>query len=341
MVDGKKSVAADTSRLLEHQLKVADRAMARLARSQDGDDSLHDFRVAIRRIRSRLALHRDGAKGVRSLLRDLRKLSRTSDIARNAEVWLALLDTLGVGSTRQESEGVTQMRAQLARTADEEWACARAAAQCRYPDLRARMRVLASRLAEDDQAEYEGEVPRYRAQARHLWRDLDEALSIAWPEMESESAHRARLLAKRLRYLLESDESIYGQGACGDVIDALKALQTHFGEWRDAQLFGEWLTDAAASACGAQARDMMRAALREDVQGFAILRTHEALPGLVYLATQLSAHLAMLRGRLQDWYTGGEARALRQRLEALLTERDRPAAMDVGHSSGMSGGESR
>lgn len=324
MATGNTPIGISTAHLLRRQLKAADQALTRLG-SGDTGEALHDFRVAVRRIRSRLRLHRDDIKGTRHMLRDLRKLMRDSDTTRNAQAWLLLLDVLAEGSTRKESEGVAQIRGRLALHLRESADRTQVAIRVRYPPLRDALYEWAEIVAHYAGPDV-GMEALFQMRTADVWRCLETALSPLWPDMEDEPSHHARLLAKRLRYLLESDETVYTRASIDGVIEALKPLQSLLGEWRDSQFFGAWLTDAAAASCGAHAREMLVAALREDVRGFAILQEHEGLPGLVYLATRLSAHLAVLRVGLNAWFAGEGHTLLRQRMAAI---------QKVPHGGGM------
>lgn len=318
------TVETDTARLLRRQLKAADQAMARLARGED--EALHDFRVAVRRIRSRLKWHPAKTKDIRELSRNLRKLTRVSDEARNAEAWLALLDVLAKEAARQEAEGVAQVRARLMQRLRISLDDARETIEHRYPPLRADLHALVH--GRQKLALPGNETAEFRVRAEALWHRLDESLAGLWPDLDEHTLHRTRLLSKRLRYWLESDQALFAADQSDTVVTELKALQTRLGDWRDAQMFGAWMSDTAAATCGAHAREMVLAAMREDVRGFAILQAHETLPGLVYLATRLSAHYSELRIQLEPHLAVGALAGLRKRMEGLLASGDVAAAAD-------------
>lgn len=327
------TVETDTARLLRRQLKAADQAMARLARGED--EALHDFRVAVRRIRSRLKWHPAKTKDIRELSRDLRKLTRVSDEARNAEAWLALLDVLAEEAARQEAEGVAQVRARLLQRLRLSLDDARESIEHRYPPLRAALHALVN--GRQKLALPGNETAEFRVRAEVLWRRLDESLTGLWPGLNEQVLHRARLLSKRLRYWLESDHALFASAESEAAVAELKRLQTRLGDWRDAQMFGAWMSDTAAATCGAHAREMVLAAMREDVRGFAILQAHETLPGLVYLATRLSAHCTALRAELGSELDAGALAGLRRRMDSLLTSRGAAEAPALPPQSPESG----
>lgn len=293
-----------TSRLLKHQLKMADHAFSRMNHA-DPDGALHDFRVALRRIRSRLRLYRDEFKGIRAILRRLRKLSRTCDAARDEEVWLTLLDKLAEGCRRQELEGINQIRDRLIDQMNESRQQTREAIEDHYPSIRDDLHELAQRSADCDE-----KVGLYE-QANDLCRVLETSLGGLLPDMEVGCAHRTRILIMRLRYFMESERELYASEDIDDAVAALKSLQSLLGQWRDAKLLGDWLSETAAVCCGMHARKLVRAAMHDDIHAFAVLQAHELLSGLVYVATGLNAHVQMLYAQLEAWFAGPEYHQLK------------------------------
>lgn len=298
------------ARFINRQLKVADRAVSCLSQGRQSD-ALHDFRVALRRIRTYLRLHQDEIKGSRHVLRKLRKLMDASDVARDAEVWLALLDRLAEGCRHQEQDGITHIRNYLNEHLGKATLRAHTAIEEGYTSVRHDLHD----LAKDNAGKKEILLDR---QLLDLWQNLDSALCKLLPEIETDSAHRARLCTKRLRYILESERDQLALPAMDEAITTLKSVQTLLGEWRDAMLFGDWLTEAAATCCGGQAREMIQAALHDDIRGFAALQAHELLSGLVYLATRLNAHLESLRHQLRAWLQGPDQGKLQSFFNQLI-----------------------
>ncbi|MCB1009076.1 MAG: CHAD domain-containing protein [Acidobacteria bacterium] len=89
------------------ELARAEIARAALERRDDAE-ALHDFRVAVRRLRSHLRAYRkafDGDPG-KKLLRRLRKLGAATNPGRDAEVGLAWVESLGVGLRAGHRRGV-------------------------------------------------------------------------------------------------------------------------------------------------------------------------------------------------------------------------------------------
>lgn len=306
------------ARFMNRQLKVADHAMSCLGQKESAE-ALHDFRVAIRRVRTYLHLHQGEIKGTRSLQRKLRKLMHASDEARDAEVWLALLDVLAEGSRRQEYEGIASIRKRLSNHLEEARVQAQSAIDEKYPPLRHDLRSLTKELAHAHTAKTGKRNVLPEKQLSDLWCRLDAKFCSLLPDMDPVLAHRARLYTKRLRYFLESERDQLPTNDLDEVFFLLKSIQTLLGEWRDAMLFGDWLTEAAAACCGGQARQMIRAALHDDVHGFAVLQAHELLSGLVYLATRLSAHLESYRKHLVVWLEGSEHNKLQAYFNQSMT----------------------
>lgn len=238
-------------------LADANAAHGRLA-SQADDEALHDFRVAVRRLRSwerafRPYLRHDLGKKLRRRLRDL---ARDTGASRDLEVHLAWLKAQRRSLGRRQRPGLDWLLAELEqRKADADSALEKDI-DGRFTRLEARLaRVLESyrerlRLRKDGRAAplpafAEALAPRVRKAAR----ELETHLSHVHTERDVHEGHEARIAAKRLRYLLEPVMRIVPGAA--DLVDRLKRLQDVLGDLHDAQVFGAEISKLAASATGA------------------------------------------------------------------------------------------
>jgi CHAD domain-containing protein/CYTH domain-containing protein len=220
-------------------LDDAEAAHQRLERAAD-EEALHDFRVAIRRLRSTVRAYRDALEGSTGA-GDRRRLSALADstgAARDLEVQVAWLrkrlDDLPEGERARAWMLLNGMRAELAKTEErlrrevakdfprERWRLAR------------RLRFYQVRM---DVEAPPGGTPFSSAFARlaldhasDLERRLDAVRSID----DQEEAHRARIAAKRLRYLVEPVQAEL-EGAA-DVIRRIKKLQDALGDMHDADV---------------------------------------------------------------------------------------------------------
>ena len=236
------------------QLADANAAHARLA-SESDDEALHDFRVALRRLRSwerafRPYLRDDLGKKLRRRLRDL---AHDTGDSRDLEVHLAWLADQRRSLGRRQRAGLDWLVSQMKDKKADADRVLEKDVDGRFTRLESRLaRALESyreriRLRKDGRAAPvpvfgEALAPRVRTQARELERHLGNVRS----ERDVREGHEARIAAKRLRYLLEPVTKIIPGAA--DIVDRLKALQDVLGDLHDAQVFGAEISKAAADA---------------------------------------------------------------------------------------------
>ena len=247
------SAARGARRLALAFLDDAEAAHQRLERGAD-DEALHDFRVAVRRLRSTVRAYREALAGSVGA-GDRRRLSDLADAtgaARDLEVHVAWLrkrlDDLPAGERErawallqamhgEQAKAEERVRRQVAKDFPRErW---RLAKRLKFyqvmmdvdaPPDGVRMAVAFARLAQEHAFELE----------RRLFavRSVD----------DQEEAHRARIAAKRLRYLVEPMRDAL-EGA-PEVVRRLKKLQDLLGEMHDADTLLARIADEAASAEG-------------------------------------------------------------------------------------------
>ena len=235
-------------------LSDATAAHGRLA-SESDDEALHDFRVALRRLRSwerafRPYLRDDLGKKLRRRLRDL---AHDTGDSRDLEVHLAWLADQRRSLGRRQRAGLDWLVTEMERKKADADRVLEKDVDGRFTRLEARLaRALESyreriRVRKDGRAAplpvfAEALAPRVRAAAR----DLERHLGHVRTERDVREGHEARIAAKRLRYLLEPVMKIIPGAA--DLVDRLKALQDVLGDLHDAQVFGAEISKAAADA---------------------------------------------------------------------------------------------
>ena len=216
---------------------LLDEVLAAQARfEKDEADALHDLRVALRRLRSWLRAFRpelaDTVKG--RTRRRLRALASATGEARDAEVALAFIER----QSHQPSRARAGIRAVVSQLEHE-----------RDHHLRGLRRTLSrdvSRAARDLTRQLESYWERHRLDEpsvvrpmavvfadalRHHVKQVESALARIEPPGKAEHVHRARIAAKRLRYLLEPLSETLG---AEEAIRQLQALQRQLGDARDA-----------------------------------------------------------------------------------------------------------
>lgn len=246
-------------------LSEADAAADRLVKG--GEEAFHDFRVALRRVRTALrAFHPWLAESVKPRQeRKLKKIARSTNLARDVQVQLAWL------RSRRKALPASRQRAGLDL-------------------LIARFETL---LRSD--AARAGVTERYRLAARKLSRRLgcwkrraggaggvagaslggvmatllgdhfdslrDRMTRIQGPADEK-AVHEARIGAKRLRYLLEPLHG-YRRADASAPVRRLKRLQDVLGELHDSHLLAGEVRDALATG----AERALPAAVRDPLRG--------------------------------------------------------------------------
>jgi CHAD domain-containing protein len=246
--------------LLDQSASVGARAvvLAMLAEAADAagragdvsdDEALHDFRVALRRLRSTLRAWRPtlGASLRDRDLRRIRGAARATNAARDAEV-------LG-GWVLEAREHLAEPHRKAA-----DWLAARLERRRRHvlgrgvagsvEEFLRRAPRLARRLAAEDPAvASEPFGLSLAALLRTQAEALGGALARASSPPDAARAHEARIEGKRLRYLLEPLHETPGLDASA-AVKALKRMQDALGALNDARVAGVELAmtrvDAAA-----------------------------------------------------------------------------------------------
>lgn len=245
-------------------------------------DGLHELRVALRRLRSWLRAFEPEVKDTlrKKTRRRLSALAKATNGARDAEVaaeWIASQD-------RISRSGLAGRDHILARLASERRATSRTIRDALARDLPDLLDSLTKQLEPHARHEAGGRAmaPVYDVALRRHAERLVQALARAKSRDDVAAAHRARIAAKRLRYLLD----------CGDdhprvaaVAMGVEALQDTLGVVHDSRAIAERLVREIADSAAADARRDacetlgMTCLVSGDVATLASVR-----PGLVELA---------------------------------------------------------
>jgi CHAD domain-containing protein len=240
-----------------HCLALASAAEAALrSMGAAGDaEALHDFRVALRRLRSCLRAHRDQVRLPRALKRRLRALMRSTGAARDQE---ALAERLGAWRTGLKPAERAAARLLIAR-----WTPGSAERSELVSGLRRDWRALRLRVRTALAAAAPTARRRYGPVLADLVeegvRDLASADAAARTPAE---LHAVRIAAKRLRYLLEPLAT--GHPAVLDALTMLRGVQDLLGEINDCLAIAGRLEQGAAEAAVREVRAAVGAATRAD-----------------------------------------------------------------------------
>lgn len=236
-------------RLVLRQLATARAEAPRLHDPQD-EDALHDFRVALRRLRSLLrAWEKELAPAIGRPERDeLKAVQGETGGGRDAEValeWLAeQAEELGPG----ERPGLDWLRDVLERRLAGAMEHARERVAARFAEADAH---LGRRLEEPPEPPTgrASERPFARAAARNLKRHRKKVRRLlldAGRPPRPARLHSGRIAVKRLRYLVEP---LRGEtDGAAELVAACKSLQDVLGDLNDAAVFEAELDELAGQA---------------------------------------------------------------------------------------------
>ncbi|MGE5092689.1 MAG: CHAD domain-containing protein [Bacillota bacterium] len=212
-------------------------------RRDEDPEALHDFRVALRRLRSCLRAYRPQLRtsvSKRSYAR-LRRLAGATRKSRDLEVHLAW-----VRGGKSEPAGHTGVAHALAGRLDSAERRMRQRLDRRFRRAHRRLERQLERLVID--APLDGSV-RDRTMATVTGRlvaersaSLRSALAGIQSIEDRDAIHQARIAGKRLRYLLEPFE--VAVPAVAGLLTRLTAFQDIFGDLHDVQVFGDELDES-------------------------------------------------------------------------------------------------
>lgn len=288
-------------------LAEARRARKRLEAKND-DEALHDFRVALRRLRSTLQIYRpmvDARMVPRKWRRRLKRLARTTGAARDAEVGLAWLLRRREYMTEAERAACNGLVVDWKVRRDEAYAEVRRTVHKEFAPLAARLsEAFAARTGRATTPPLAPTVATLlREQIAVLAAELRGVASIT----DAGTIHAARVEAKRLRYLLEPLVAEVPNGKA--LLKSLKKFQNDFGELCDRQMLREELMAAAVRYGSARIAREMRSIFGDD--GAEQTADPDTDQGLLALARLLS-------DERKRWYADIEQRYLGKHADVFL-----------------------
>jgi CHAD domain-containing protein len=318
-------------RLALAYLEQAAAAVPRFAGGAD-PEALHDLRVALRRLRSCLESYDEelGDSVPRKLARRLRRLARATGPGRDAEVMLGWLrgQTGEPGPTpRGHRHGKAWLLARLETRQEKAYR-----ELCGELDegfaalaegLRRRLSVYRAEVHLDGTL-----LPTFGEAAAAVLHEHAAALGRRLGRVESagdeEEAHKARIAAKRLRYLADPLAQLiqesHPQARAGQLVQHLKKLQDLLGELHDAHVLEAELAKALADAAAERARRLLELTLAGgdlDPRRLRAERRRVHEPGLLALARQNRARRDRLFAEFAERWQGERAEQLLRDAEEL------------------------
>ena len=279
----------------EVALRLLEQAESAQRRLDGGDDpeALHDFRVAVRRLRSWLKAYKDALRGsVSGKHRDvLRSVAHSTNAGRDAEVhieWLSAQAEFFRSGRRAGAEWLIERLRSAERTARDSL---RKSVKDTFDPLAdrlvRRLEVYPSRVRATDPEATFAAVTAERL--RELTADLRARIGEVGEPGDQHAIHAARIAAKHLRYLLEPVASEVEAGE--SMIDRLKNLQDVLGAVHDAHVFAAEVAQAMVVAAGEHAQRLSSTVLTGDAGRRTLRRAQHdpARPGLLAVARRLRA----------------------------------------------------
>lgn len=300
-------------RLALKRLSAARAAERRLDDRADRE-ALHDFRVAVRRLRSVLRAYREQLEEsvTKKDRKRLRSIQRATGGGREAEVALEWLTEQQAELAPEHLAGVNWLSAMLL---EQRRHCEKALGEGvreEFRDVAAKlerelavMRSEKNLLAEESQPTFARTLANLTEE--HATELLVQLGQIARMD-DAEQLHQARITGKRLRYLLEPIRAYASEAQA--VVKRSKQLQDVLGDLNDVHVLMQ-VIDEAFEASMRQKENRLRESLsRGDFEHARRDASMSEWIGLVELYRRLENERRVLIGRLRDRWLDGELDAL-------------------------------
>jgi CHAD domain-containing protein len=293
-------------------LTLLDAAHVAGQRLTDPSDSeaLHDFRVAVRRLRSILRSFRSELDDSvsRKLRNRLRDLTRATAPARDAEVLIALVKTLEAKVARGQRAGVPWLLARFAERRDRAYEQVRRDLAPGFQKFERRLRKVLWAVGRRP-VSAAAEVPTFGTAAGRLLAEhaalLEQEVATLQSAEDESTAHGIRITAKRLRYLL--DPLVGSEPRAAAALVQVKEIQTVLGDLHDVQVLAAQLADAVGDAAAERARRLHHLTLSGAPKRPRAPREgpRAATTGMLALARVVrAAQDDLFRRFAADWQTG-------------------------------------
>ena len=235
------------------------RERERLAAERDSE-TLHDFRVALRRLRSWLRAMSPSLEGSlpAACLRRLRRMARESNAGRDAEVFLAWLTATEPQMGPRDRKAATWLIERFQR--QEREAESELEGRLKRDFQRTRDRLVERLSTYQVAAHVHGGVTEalfstvIAGQMADMAEDLRRRLKRVRTVDDVNEAHQARITGKRLRYLLEPIASHVDSGP--ELLGRLRSLQDALGALHDAHVWLLVLRHVVAELAMEEGRQM-------------------------------------------------------------------------------------
>ncbi len=232
-----------------------------LARSHE--EGVHQMRVAVRRLRSRISLYNGLLPGSQTnrLTGELKWLIGALGPARDWDVFVS--ETMAPAmAVMPEDPDLALLRQRAMQRRDRGYRTAQAAIRSRrYARLKARLEAWAAKRAWRQAGDGVAPDSRLDAPIREFAARVLEARhrkvirrGARLRQMDAEERHRLRIQIKKLRYAVEFLESLYSDNAVQPYLAALKLLQDSLGAMNDLSVARTLTADLIGGTRGADKR---------------------------------------------------------------------------------------
>lgn len=209
--------------------------------AEKGSETLHDFRVALRRLRSWLRALGSSLEGSvpDACLRRLRRMARESNAGRDAEVFLGWLVTTESQLSPRDRPAVQWLIERFQRQEKEAESELESRLKRDFQRTRDRLDERLEMYTVEAHVHAGVREPIFSAVIAALLRELAEDLKRRLKRIRTvddvNEAHQARIAGKRLRYLIEPIAQLVVAGPA--LLAQLRALQDVLGELHDAHVW--------------------------------------------------------------------------------------------------------
>ena len=304
----------EAARRLALKALSAARAAERRLDDRSDPEALHDFRVAIRRLRSLLRAYKPQLESsVRKKDRArLRELQQATGGAREADVALEWLTKQQRDLAPEHLTGLNWLSATLlarrrecSQALDEELRQAFTRTAEKMEERLAIMRREQNLLAERPHVSFARTLANLtEAHATDLLVQLGQIARMD----DAEALHNARIKSKRLRYLLEPVRAYVGEAQA--VVKKTKRLQELLGDLNDVHVLMDEIDQAFDEALTQKAGRIRDSLGRGDIDRARRDATMSEWIGLVELYSRLEGERRELIGKIRDRWLDGDLDAL-------------------------------
>ncbi len=315
-------------------LSQLDAAVAAYQRVNKPDDleALHDFRVALRRLRSCMQAYQTSLSDTISgkSQKQLRRLARTTNEARDTEVWIEWLRSQEQYLPPRQRIGWLGLLERLEARKSKAYEEIRARANADFSRLEQRLhkqlQIYTIVYDLNGQSRNISFAEASGIQIKQLCKEMGKGRWRIDSSSDDEAIHTNRIRVKRLRYLLEPLQEQIEDGKA--IIKQLKDLQDLLGHLHDIHLCSQEIIVAIETAAAARACRLLDIAL-QDEPDLTLLRAEQRRnehAGLVLLARLAKSHAEALFADLAARYLNDGAQVLGRRIALVgqgLTEKAR------------------